>query len=401
MHRAITLATRAALVVGVLLSLIAVGQVLNVYLALRVLSPIAATLFALVVLSGVAGCAVYLGVQWYTHPPVLLAPPRTDELATDVGRHARYLVHYLDRLATNALLQPEDQQRARDGARHLADADELPADELQRVVRDVESGTVEPLIDAIRTVAEAEVRRCVRDVMAGVTLSPYRSSDLLVVLYRNGAMVVRLAELYGGRPRLAEQLAIARDTLRVVAAVNFLNFGSKLFEGILAEVPVVGRYADDAAQGIGAGFLTSAVGHAAMRRCEAFHGWDRTEAVEVLGIDSRRFLTDVRDIFFKDVYPSMRSRFGDVFDRVGIAIRAAVDASLNGGDLLIARPVMTGGRVVVRTGSGLRYGLERGTARAGMVLRKMTSRARARWTARANATPLPPENDRTAPDPPA
>src|SRR5258706_232187 len=83
---------------------------------------------------------------------------------------------------------------------------------------------------------------------------------------------------------------------RVVSAVNFLTFGNRLLEGILAGVPMVGRFADDVAQGIGAGFLTSAVGHAAMQRCEAFHGWDRAAAVETLGAGSKRFLADVRDI---------------------------------------------------------------------------------------------------------
>ena len=92
--------------------------------------------------------------------------------------------------------------------------------------------------------------------------------------------------------------------------MNFLNFGNKLLEGILGGVPMVGRFADDVAQGIGAGFLTSAVGHAAMERCESFHGWERTAAVATLSADSRRFLEDVRDIFLKDVYPSMRGDRG-------------------------------------------------------------------------------------------
>jgi hypothetical protein len=223
--------------------------------------------------------------------------------------------------------------------------------------------------------------------MAGVTLSPYRSSDLLVVLYRNGSMVLRLATLYGGRPRLAEQLAIARDTLRVVAAVNFLNFGNKLLEGILAGVPMVGRFADDVAQGIGAGFLTSAVGHAAMQRCEAFHGWDRAAAVETLSAGSRRFLVDVRDIFLKDVYPSMRSRLpqAELWERLGAGIRTAMDTAAAGVDGLVARPVLAGGRAMARTGSSMRERFVRSRARAGTAMQRMTNRARARFGRRDNA----------------
>jgi len=40
--------------------------------------------------------------------------------------------------------------------------------------------------------AERIVRECVRDVMLAVVLSPYRSADLLIVLYRNGRMVLEL-----------------------------------------------------------------------------------------------------------------------------------------------------------------------------------------------------------------
>jgi uncharacterized membrane protein YcjF (UPF0283 family) len=381
MQQIFTLATRAALIVGALLTLIAVSEVLDLYLSLQQLSPLVATLFASVVVLLVGGGAVYVLVQWYAHPPVLLAPPRTQDLARDVPHYARYLARYLERLAENELLGDEARRAGRVAARRLSDAIDLPAGEIEGLLREVERTTAEPLLAVLRASAEAEVRRCVRDVMAGVTLSPYRSSDLLVVLYRNGSMVLRLAALYGGRPRLAEQLAIGRDTLRVVAAVNFLNLGNKLLEGILAGVPMVGRFADDVAQGLGAGFLTSAVGHAAMQRCEAFHGWDRAAAVETLGVSSKRFLADVRDIFFKDIYPSMRARLpqSDLRDRLGIGIRAALDATLVGVDGFVTRPVLAGGRAVARTGSSLRERFGRGRVRAGTALQRLTNRARARF----------------------
>ena len=386
MQQLVTLASRIALVVGLLLTLVAVSEVLDLYLALRELSPIAAAVFALAVAAVVLGGAAYLVVQWLAHPPVLLAPPRTQDLARDVQHHAGWLARYLRRLAENPLLADDGRAVARAEARRLTDGIDLPPAELETLVREVERTCAEPLLGGIRAEAEGEVRRCVRDVMAGVTLSPYRSSDLLVVLYRNGAMVLRLAALYGGRPRVAEQLAIIRDTIRVVAAVNFLNFGNKLLEGILAGVPMVGRFADDVAQGIGAGFLTSAVGHAAMYRCEAFHGWDRTVAVETLRASSKRFLVDVRDTFLKDVYPSMRSRLpqADLWERLGVGIRAAVDATM-GADGLVTRPI----RAVARGGSSFRDRMGRGRARASVALQRFQNRARARL-ARERAT-LPPD----------
>jgi hypothetical protein len=187
-----------------------------------------------------------------------------------------------------------------------------------------------------------------------VTLSPYRSADLLIVLYRNGGMVLRLTAIYASRPRLSEQLAILRDTVTVVAAVNFLNLGSKLVESLLSTVPIVGRFADDIAQGLGAGFFTSAVGHAAMHRCEAFQGWDRLEATDALRSRSEAFLEDVREIFQKDILPHLRSRLpGLEWERIASGVRRAVDVTAAGLDSLVARPVLAGGRVAVRTGSSV------------------------------------------------
>jgi hypothetical protein len=368
----------------------AVSEVLDLYLSLRELSPLAATLFATACTLTLAGSAIYLGVRWFTHPPVLLAPPRSDELARDLVRHASYLGRYLQRLAQNPLLDPERQGQAQAAARRLTGSTGLPVAGLEALVREIEGTTAQPLLAVLRANAEGEVRRCVRDVMAAVTLSPYRSSDLLVVLYRNGGMVLRLAELYGGRPRLGEQVAIARDTLRVVAAVNFMNLGNKLLEGLFARVPMLGRFADDVAQGLGAGFLTSAVGHAAMERCEAFHGWDRIEAVQTLRANSGRFLADVRDIFLKDILPSMRTRVPQPdWERLGESIRSAMDATMSGVDGLVTQPVFAGGRAVVRTGSGLRERLLRERARAGLAMRRMATYAKKRWASRSSGNRHP------------
>ena len=102
--------------------------------------------------------------------------------------------------------------------------------------------------------------------MIAVVLGPFRSADLLVVLYRNGQMILRLAQLYQTRPAPVEQLRIVRDVLAVVATVNLLNFTEKFVEQLFERVPVLGQLAGDVTQGVGAGLLTSATGHAAMNR---------------------------------------------------------------------------------------------------------------------------------------
>jgi len=78
--------------------------------------------------------------------------------------------------------------------------------------------------------------------MLGVTLIPYQGIDFIIVLYRNGAMVLNVATIFASRPAIGEQWMILRDVLKVVATVNFINVSRNLVESLFAHVPVLGRY---------------------------------------------------------------------------------------------------------------------------------------------------------------
>jgi hypothetical protein len=246
------------------------------------------------------------------------------------------------------------------------------AKELAEVIRATEKEVLEPLLGRIRETASREIRRSVRDVMTGVTLSPYHSVDLLIVLYRNGAMILRIVRLFESRPAPREQWLILRDTLRVVATVNLLNVGKNLFENLFTQIPVVGRSIDDIGQGIGAGLLTSASGYAAIDRCAAYRGWDKQRASRTIASQASRFLMDVKDLFTKDVLPAMRGRIRSTtapeqiqepgfWDQINRGIAASFDTTAKTVDTLLVKPTMFGTRTVAGAGNFV----TRNMARAG------------------------------------
>jgi hypothetical protein len=177
--------------------------------------------------------------------------------------------------------------------------------------------------------------------MVGVTLSPYKSADLLIVLYRNLVMVVRIVRVYRVRPALSEQLGIFSDIINVIATVNYINMGKNLIEGLGSKVPGIGRFVDDIAQGIGAGFMTTITGHAAMDRCRSFRGWNEVEAKKHLLSHVGDFYNDVKDIFFKDVWSGVRGRAGAAATDAGDKVAAAIDETGSIVDSFIKIPIKT------------------------------------------------------------
>jgi hypothetical protein len=234
--------------------------------------------------------------------PRVLEPPVLQDLGTadyrSMKHFCKYLRAYLERLAENPNLAAEDHEHARACIDRIDDV--LGAhpllDDLRRLIVEIDEEGIAPLLEILQKKAAGEVRTCVRDVMLAVTISPYRVLDMLVVLYRNGSMVLRIAQIYESRPTLRAQLRIINDTLKIVATVNILNLSRNLMESIFSRMPLVGRVVEDISQGIGAGFFTSLAGHAAIARCSAYQGWTYEEAVEGIGSRSKRFLEDVRDI---------------------------------------------------------------------------------------------------------
>ncbi|MBN1270236.1 MAG: DUF697 domain-containing protein [Kiritimatiellae bacterium] len=374
------------LLAGVLLGFVVAVELLRIFAFFHRIHPGLAWAYAAVLGFGVLAAVIYWIVQWASYPRVLAPPPRLDLARAgfnDLRAYCRYLLKYLDRLSRNSRLSDDERAAASNAIAELRDI--LHAhpliDDLARGIEDIESKCVAPLLARLEEVAAAEVRHSVRDVMLGVSLSPFHSVDLLVVLYRNSAMILRIVRVYASRPAPREQLLILRDTLRVVAAVNLLNLGRTLFESLFANLPLIGRAIDDIAQGLGAGLLTSAAGHAAIARCAAFRGWDAEEATSSLADHAVHFFGDVKDIFAKDILPALKSRIRATtpaeaaeqpgfWDSLVRGVAKAVDATATAIGSYVIEPAMAGTAGVVKTG----YRVTRRVVRAGSSMTRHTAR---------------------------
>jgi len=321
-------------IVGGLLSFFFLIEILRAYQTLYGFHPVAAYGFVAVLV------AVTIWVLWYflaalaSRPPVLIAPEIGDPGEASIRRlrrYARYLARYLDHLSTNPMLSAEDRTFAADSSRALVKVFEKSArrEELLCGVLRTEETAVGPLLEKIDAHARRQVRTSMRDVMIGVTLSPYKAADLLIVLYRNLVMVSRIVRTYNARPRFSRQLRIYSDIVGVIATVNFINMGRNLIEGLGSRVPGIGRFIDDIAQGMGAGFMTTVVGHAAMDRCRAYRPWNAQEAKDSLRKRAGDFYADVKDTFWVDIWPGITGRVGEASVELKDKIALALDETQN------------------------------------------------------------------------
>ena len=222
------LLVRLAVVAGVLLSFIFLAECLRLFFLLYQIHPAAGFAFAGALLIGILALLIYLWRGLRACPRVLVPPPMPELAAAshaEMRRYCKYLVEYLDRLAENPNLDAEAVKAAQDRIAYIEDV--LGAhplnDDLVRTIAKTEEETIGPLLRHLDEKASQEVRRSVRDVMLAVTLSPYPSADIFIVLYRDLAMAFRVMRIYKSRPTPREEWRILRDILAVVATVNFLN----------------------------------------------------------------------------------------------------------------------------------------------------------------------------------
>ena len=316
--------------IGVLLSFIAFMELVRAYQTLRNIHPLVGWLYAAVIAVAVLWVIVY---YWKTigSRPRVLTPPAINDFENagtrPLRKYGRYLSRYLERLSINPNLSEEQKQRAKAERKQILQTLEAgPSKEtLLTLIQRAEKETIDPLLEVIDQKANRHVRDSMRDVMVFVTLSPYKSIDLAIVIYRNIRMVVDLIRMYNARPALKEQFRIFIDIFTIVATVNYIHLGRNLLESLGSHVPGVGRFLDDIAQGIGAGFLTTVTGHAAMQRCRAFSGWNPKQARDSVLSQLGDFYVDVRDVFFKDVWGLVTRGSGEALASAKGAAAAAID----------------------------------------------------------------------------
>jgi hypothetical protein len=119
-------------------------------------------------------------------------------------------------------------------------------------------------------------------------------------------------------------------------------------------VPGIGQFLDDITQGIGAGFMTSVAGNAAMERCKAFKGWNAQEAQLRLRNHAAEFFADVKDIFWVDMKLEIKSRIGDIpvnqWNKIKEGIAAVLDETSKIVDKFIREPISKAGKGVATAG---------------------------------------------------
>lgn len=371
----------AVWLIGGLLSFFVLIELLRAYQTLSAFHPVAGYVFVFVLF------VVTVCVVWYfvaavaTRPPVLVPPKIGDPEKVSylqLRRYAKYLIKYVDRLGKNQALSREEMELAAEGVVKLSEAVGRigGAEDLLEAVLECEERVVKPLLEKIDGRARRQIRSSMRDVMVGVTLSPYKAADLLIVLYRNLTMVTRIIHVYNARPRFRQQLQIFADIVSVIATVNYINMGKNLIEGLGSHVPGIGRFIDDIAQGMGAGFMTTVVGHAAMDRCRAYRGWNELEAKDSLKRRAATFYGDVKDMFWVDIWPGMRARAGAASVEVKDKIASALDETGNAVGSFVMVPIsaaVSAGTTVVNAGGKVTRFSIKGVTKIGRLFRRKKS----------------------------
>ncbi len=365
---------------GVLLSLFAIFELLRMFQTLYSIHPAAGYVFLVLL----AGSIIWLFVWFFRvlgGSPRALTPPATVDIEQadlrQLRRWAGYQLRFLQRLTQNPFLNEQMRGQIQAELNRLAPAFSQTRDfeQMHQLVLTTEEKTILPALDLLDRQASRQVRDCVRDVMLGVTLSPYKSADIFIVLYRNVLMTGRIIQTYNTRPALGQTIRIGIDILNIVATVNYINMGKNLIEALASKLPGVGRLTDDIAQGIGAGFMTSIAGHAAMDRCRAFRRWNPQAAKAGLLNRVGDFYADVRDIFFSDVWGFVKARSSQATDQAKDAIGQALDQTARTLTECVRIPV----RAVAATGQSMAETTVAGTK----VIRH--------WFSRSKPPKMPPE----------
>ena len=359
----------AVIVIGVLLTFFAVLEVLRAYQILREMHPVAGYAFLVVIIGLLGWLVVYVWGNMAVVPKAL-KPPKVDDVqaATDrqLKKYIQYLKRFLQRLIANPNLSDDDRSQITNALSQLENQSAADRAETLNLITAIQDNHIKPVLKTLDAAAAKQVRDSMRDIMVGVTLSPYKSADLLIVLYRNLVMLVRIVKVYRVRPALGEQLVIFSDIINVIATVNYINMGKNLIEGLGSRVPGIGRFVDDIAQGIGAGFMTTITGHAAMDRCRAFRGWNEAEAKKHLLSHVGDFYNDVKDIFFKDVWAGLRGRAGHVPDETADKVADALNETGSILDSFVRVPV----KAVTTTGQAVYDTTTKGVSFVGNLIKK-------------------------------
>lgn len=322
---------KITLAVGLLLCFFALMEILRAYQTLHQTHWLLGYAFVFVLLASIGWLIWHIWINLAVLPRPLKPPVGFNLSAANVKELRKFLGYQnrlLARLGLNEHLSPQQREAIQLASRAIQYALAAPPDQafLRQTIQDTQQKTVEPAIAALDQRADQHIRNAMRDVMIGVALSPYRSMDLLIVLYRNSMMTMDIIKIYHTRPAISELARMLMDILNVVATVNYIHLSKNLIEAFGSRLPAVGSFADEIAEGIGAGFMTTIAGHAAKSRCRAFHLWNAEQAKQQLSAHIGDFYNDLKDIFYKDIWGLLKNRVGQASDAIYSAVKESLDS---------------------------------------------------------------------------
>jgi len=300
-------------------------EILRAYQTLSSFSPFLGFLF----IGGIMGLFGWLGYKVYsvfrafpkaiTYPnPSLFNGSHSQEY---LKAKKNYLKKYITELTQNPNLESSIKAELKKSYQFI------PNESLDAQCQWLENHGIKPALKHLGEKADLIVRDTVRDTMVAVIMSPFRSFDSFLVIYRNAYMFMALVKLYRHHPGVMQFYKYTKDVLMIVASVNILHFTERLTENIMRNIPVLNRTTDDVLQGMGAGLLTTAVGKATILRCMAYGPWDKNIEKGHYLEASKDFVGHVRGIFIEDVLPSLGSLWADAWKKVKTAFDATINKS--------------------------------------------------------------------------
>lgn len=342
-------AKKIVLLIGCVLSFFALIEVVRAYEVLRDLHYAVGYAFLLVIMVGLVWGILYYLKSLAGGESRLVRPQE------QVGKaYVKYIMRLLGSLSKSEHVSEQSKEQVLLKASQLRDGLAENIEAAQSDAMEAEKSLIEPLVAELEIKAEKEVRACVRDVAVAVAISPWRSVDLFIVVYRNIRMVTSIAKIFRSRVSLRDNFDILNDVLAVVATVNILNFGGRIIQNLAGSTPVVGRWVDDAAQGLGAGLFTSIAGHASVKRSNIYRAYDPVEVQQTIAKNMKSYLHDIEGIVWDAVKAQIPA---EMADKMKDAFTKAVDLTYDTVDLFVRRPVVSVGRGVVSVSSKLTNGV--------------------------------------------
>jgi hypothetical protein len=261
-----------------------------------------------------------------------VAPPPGDTDFHRLRTYARFLVHYLKRLADHPALPADARQRLRQQAYDLDDVIHAHplADDLARAISKTRIEFLDPTLVDIRRAAVELARARMKSVVQDVIEPPFPVLHGFVVFYHQFMMICSIVDRHLAGPALFEYYTVIRDTVRVITRGAFLRIGQHLFEGVYANSPPMGQGAEDFGEALTSIWLTVSVAEAAMHRCSSLTAWTVEDAIEHLDRRTVEFLKITREELVREVMPLLKLRFRHSVPP-GVADAAGFSDALSGG----------------------------------------------------------------------